>query len=141
MSVHLTADNVLLLQKLYPDDKRKSFDLGVDMIDMIDNEECYLKHILFISETTFHVSCVINKHNCTIWRSQNPHSVLEIEHASPMVNVCCDLLHNRNIGSFFFVKNTVTFGIYLDMVSQFVTSQLEDLQPNSIFQQDRAPPH
>lgn len=131
-----------LLQKLYPEDKRKSLDLSVDMLDIIDNEECYLKHIIFTNEATFHVSGVINMHNCTIWRSKKTtHSVLEIERASPKVNVCCGFLHNRMIGSFFFVQNTVASGIYLDMVSQFVTSQLEDLQPNSIFQQDRAPPH
>jgi hypothetical protein len=45
------------------------------------------------------------------------------------------------IGPFFFVKATVTGGVYLDMLEQLVYPQVTDLQPNIIYQQDGAPLH
>jgi hypothetical protein len=39
------------------------------------------------------------------------------------------------------VEATVTGGVHLDMLEQFVYPQAAGLQPNIIYQQDRAPPH
>jgi hypothetical protein len=50
-------------------------------------------------------------------------------------------MRNRIIGPFFFIENTITANVYLDMLMNFEVPQLEDLQPHVIFQQDVAPPH
>ena len=59
------------------------------------------------------------------------------------VNVWCGLLIDRLVGPFicfFFVEDTVTSTIYIDVLEGFAFSEIEDLQPNVIFQQDSAPP-
>jgi hypothetical protein len=48
-------------------------------------------------------------------------------------------MKDRIIRPFFFVEATVTGGIYLDVLEEFVYPQEADLQPNIIYQQD--PPH
>jgi hypothetical protein len=65
----------------------------------------------------------------------------EHERDSPKVNVWCDLMHDRIISPFFFAEKTVTANVYLDMLEQFVISQLREQLPNIMLQQDGAPPH
>ncbi|KAJ4446658.1 hypothetical protein ANN_13355 [Periplaneta americana] len=45
------------------------------------------------------------------------------------------------IGPFFFSEKTVCGTTYLDMLEQFFFPQIEQLQPNILFQQDCTPPH
>jgi hypothetical protein len=45
-------------------------------------------------------------------------------------------MHDRIIGPFFFVENTVSSNVYLDMLTNYAIPQLQDRQPNVIFQQD-----
>jgi hypothetical protein len=49
-------------------------------------------------------------------------------------------VHDRIIGPFFFVENTVSENVYLDMLTNYAIPQLQDRLPNIIFQQDGAPP-
>ncbi|GBN11579.1 hypothetical protein AVEN_178254-1 [Araneus ventricosus] len=79
--------------------------------------------------------------NIRIWGLENPHAVLEQVRDSPKVNMWCGLLHDRIIGPFFFSEVTVRFDNYLDMLEIFAFPQIEDLQPNIIFQRNGAPPH
>jgi hypothetical protein len=60
---------------------------------------------------------------------------------SRKVNDWCGFMKDRIIRRFFFVEDTVTGGVYLDVLEQFVCLQAADLQPNIIYQQDGAPPH
>jgi hypothetical protein len=48
-------------------------------------------------------------------------------------------MKDRIIGPFYFMEATVTGDVYLDMMEQFVYPKVVDLQPNIIYQQDRAP--
>ena len=66
---------------------------------------------------------------------------LEIERNCPKVNVWCGLMCDRVVGPFFFKEPTVKAANYLDMLENFVFPQINNLQPNIIFQQDGAPPH
>jgi hypothetical protein len=50
-------------------------------------------------------------------------------------------MHGRIIGPFFFVENTVSANVYLDMLANYAIPQVQDRQPNAIFQQDRASLH
>lgn len=42
------------------------------------------------------------------------------------------------VGPLFFQENTINGNIYLDMFENFALPQLEELQPNIIFQQDQS---
>ena len=42
---------------------------------------------------------------------------------------------------FYFLEDTVTSTIYMNMLEGFAVRQIEDLQPEIIFQQDVAPSH
>ena len=50
-------------------------------------------------------------------------------------------MHHKTIGPFFFVEKSITAQIYLDVLTEYVSPQLEQYQPQVIFQQDGAPSH
>ena len=96
---------------------------------------------MFTDQACFHVSGKVNWHNVRIWGSENPHVVIEHIRDNPKVNVWCGLLHDHSVGPFYFVEETVTSAIYMNMLERFSFLQIEDLQPDIIFPQDGAPPH
>jgi hypothetical protein len=57
------------------------------------------------------------------------------------VNVFCAISKEKVYDPFFFVENTVTGNSYLDMLTLWLLSQLEEDFNDFIFQQDGAPPH
>ena len=50
-------------------------------------------------------------------------------------------MHDKIIGPFFFAEKSNTAQIYLDALTEYVSPQLEQYQPQVIFQQDGALPH
>jgi hypothetical protein len=48
-----------------------------------------------------HLCGKVNKHNCRIWRCENPHVVLEHERDTPKINVWFGLMKSRVIGPVF----------------------------------------
>ena len=50
-------------------------------------------------------------------------------------------MHDEIIGPFFFAEKSITAQIYLDVLTKYVSPQLEQYQPQVIFQQDGASPH
>ncbi|GBM85287.1 hypothetical protein AVEN_185868-1 [Araneus ventricosus] len=107
------------------------------MLSRIENEQDFLNRINFSDEATF--SCEQQseyKHNCRILRSENPHTVQELEISSRKINVWCALSHDTVIGQFFFADTSVTANIYLDMLQIYALSQMQTLQPNVTFLAD-----
>ena len=49
-------------------------------------------------------------------------------------------MHDKIIGLFFFAEKSITPQIYLDLLTEYVSPQLEQYQPQVISQQDGAPP-
>lgn len=84
---------------------------------------------------------MVNRHNCKIWGSENPHEYQEMERDSPKVNVWCALSYTEVIEPFFFVEPTVTAVTYLDMLQQYEVPQLEAHQSDVVFQQETVHPH
>jgi hypothetical protein len=115
---------------------RKKF--AVTMLEKLNKDSEFLRKIMFSDEATFHVTGKVNKQNVRIWGSEHPHVTVGHIRDSPKVNVWCCLLHDRLIGPFFFAEATVTSKNYLDMLKNFVYSQLQELQPSVFFQQDGA---
>ena len=68
---------------------------------------------------------------------------MAIEHVpcTPQVNVWCGLLHDGFVGPNLFAENTVTSTIYMNVLEGFAFPQIEDLQPDIVFQQDGTHPH
>ena len=50
-------------------------------------------------------------------------------------------MNDKIIGPFFFAEKSITAQIYLDLLTEYVSPQLEQYQPRDTFQQDGAPPH
>lgn len=139
--LRLYAYKVQLVHALQPDDAPRRAEFAADMLQRIDDDDRFLKRVLFSDEATFHVSGVLNRHNVRIWGSEPPYLSREVVRDSPKVNVWCGVMFDRIIGPFFFIERTITANVYLDMLTEYVIPQLEDMQPNVIFQQDGAPPH
>ena len=132
---------MLLLQALKPKDKPRRKKFAVTMLDRLDIDPGFLKRVCFSDESTFHVSGLLNRHNLRILKSENPHDTCELERDSPKLHVWCGIMHDKIIGPFFFAKKSITAQIYLDILTEYVSPQLEQYQPQVIFQQDGAPPH
>ncbi|GBO16858.1 hypothetical protein AVEN_240698-1 [Araneus ventricosus] len=96
---------------------------------------------MFSDEATFHASGTVNQHNTRTWGLETPRVVLEESKHSLKVNVRRGLLHDRIIGPYFFSEVTVRSDNYLDLLEIFAFPQIEDLQPNNVFQQYKASPH
>lgn len=129
-----------LVHQLKPNDKPRRLAFATDMLDRIDDEPTFLSRICFSDEATFHTCGKVNKHNCRIWGTQNPHQVLEYERDSPKINVWCGIMRNKVVGPFFFIENNINGVIYQDMLELFAIPQIQGI-PGIIFQQDGAPPH
>ena len=129
-----------LLQALKPEDKPQRKEYAVTMLHRLDSDPGFLKRVCFSDESTFHVSGLINRHNSRIWGSQNPHETYELERDSRKLNVWCGIMHDKIIGPFFLAEKSITAQIYLDLLTEYVSPQLEQYQLQVVFQQDGAPP-
>ena len=140
-NLRLYAYKVQLLQPLKPEDNPRRKEFAVTMLGRLDSGPGFLKRVSFSDESTFHVSGLLNRHNLRIWGSENLHDTCELERNSPKLNVWCGMMHNKMIGPFFFAEKSTTAQIYLDVLAEYVSPQLEQYQPQVIFQQDAVPPH
>ena len=95
------------------------------MLHRLDSDLGFLKRVCLSDESTFHVSGLINRHNSEIWGSQNPHETYELERDSPKLIVWCGIMHDKIIGPFFFAEKSITAQKYLDLLTEYVSPQLE----------------
>ena len=133
-----------LLQAFEPENNPRSKEFAVTMLHRLDSDPVFLNGVYFrdeSSKSTFYVSGLVNRHNARIWGSQNPHETYELERDSPKLNVWCGIMYDKIIGPFFFAEKSIAAQIYLDLLTEYVSPQLEQYQPLVIFQQDGAPPH
>ena len=124
-NLRLYAYKVQLLQAIKPEDKPQRKEFAVTMLDRLDSDPGFLKRVCFSDESTFYVSGLINRHNSRIWGSQNPHETFELERDSPKLNVWCGIMHDKIICPFFFAEKLITAQIYLDLLTEYVSPQLE----------------
>lgn len=94
--LRLTAYKIQLLHHIKPADKIKRFDFAVSMLDKIEENNNFLKTVIFTDEATFHVNGTVNRHNCRIWGSEQPHEFIQYERDTPKVNVWCGLMHDSH---------------------------------------------
>lgn len=142
--LRLTAYKIQLVHHIKPADKLKRYDFAVSMLDKIDDNNGFLKSVIFSDEASFHVNGHVNRHNCRIWGSEPPHEFVEYERDTPKVNVWCALMHDRIIGPFIFIERNINGDVYCDMLEEYLFPQLDDIEAEKglvYFQQDGAPPH
>ena len=111
------------------------------ILHRLDSDPGFLKRVCFSDESTFHVSGLINRHNSRILGSRNQHETCKLERDYPKLIVWCGIMHDKIIGPFFFTEKSITAQIYLDLLTEYVSPQLEQYQPLVIFQQHSASPH
>jgi hypothetical protein len=76
-----------IVQALKPDDKIRLFQFAKDILSNVKADENCFRRWIFSDEATFYVLGRVNRHNCRIWGSENPHTIREIERESAEVNV------------------------------------------------------
>ena len=129
------AYKVQLLQALKPKDKLQRKEIAVTMLDRLDSDPGFLKRACFSDESTLHISGLLNRHNLRIWGLENPHDTCELKRDSPKLNMWCGIIHDKIIGPFFFSEKSITAQIYLDVLTKYLSPQLEQYQSQVIFQQ------
>jgi hypothetical protein len=136
----LRAHKPQLMQHIQPRDKPQRVNFVTFMLEQLNADYSYLQKILFSDEAIFHTHGVVNRHNCRIWGSENPHALMEHVHDSSRVNMWCGIMSGRIVGPFVFHESTITSAVCLDMLENFVFPQIAEVD-GLIFQQDVAPPH
>ena len=124
-NLRLYAYKVQLLQALKPEDKPRRNKFALTMLNRLDSDPGFLKCVCFSDESTFHVSGLLKRQNLRIWGSENPHDTCELKRDSPKIDVWCGLMHDKIIGPFFFAEKSITAQIYLDVLTEYVSPQLE----------------
>lgn len=142
--LQLHAYKVSVTQELEPTDhlQRRIF---VDWVP--ENKETdvdFCNKSIFNDEAHFQLNGVVNKQNCRIWGTENPHFVVEKDMHPQRVIVWCGLWAEGVIGPYFFENETgkivtVNAEWYRDMISNFLWPKLDDIDVSDMwFQQDDA---
>ena len=92
----------------------------------VDDDNTFLTQVCFLDAAIFHVTGKVNRHNCHISRLENSHVVIENWWDSPKRKVCCGIIHDRIISTYFFAEKTVTAFTYLDMLQLYSVPQLHN---------------
>lgn len=121
------------------------------MQPICQQNENFVKNILFSDEATFYLNGTVNKQNCRYWSQENPRWIQEAHSQSPKkLNVWAAILKDRVLGPFFFEGN-LTGATYLNFLQHDLLPALihlypnpnnpDELSPDIWLQQDGAPPH
>ena len=103
------------------------------MLDRLDSDPGFLKRDCFNDESTFYIYGLVNRHSLRIWGSENPHDICELERDSPKLIVWCGIMHDKIICPLFFAEKSITAQIYLNVLTEYVSPQLEQYEPQVIF--------
>jgi hypothetical protein len=87
----LTAYKIQLVEKSRENNQPSHHTFVQEMLLRLDDNNAFLKHVVFSDEATLHISSKVNRHNCQIWVSENPHKVMKHKDGTPKLNVWCAL--------------------------------------------------
>lgn len=145
--LHLHPYKIQLTQELKPTDHGQRRQFVEWLLEQNELDADFSKKIIFTDEAHFHLSGFVNKQNCRIWGSENPHVIHEKQMHPQRATVWCGFWAGGVIGPFFFENeagNAVTVnGLrYRNMITEFLWPQLEGLDLDDMwFQQDGATCH
>ena len=132
---------IQIVQKLEPQDRPNRQFFAETLLEREATNPGYLKKIVFTDESTFSVHGEVNRHNCRIWATENPHVTFEKPRVSPKTQVWCAVHYSQIVGPYFFEEPTVTGANYLECLRTFAIPQIRQIPNVDEFQQDGAPPH
>ena len=100
---------------------------------------------IFLDEAQLDLDGYVNKQNCRIWGTENPHAYIEKMTHPKRVTVCCGFRSRGIIGPFFFEQgeaHSVNGDHYGAMLNEFLYTKIEKEDIGNIcFQQDSATWH
>lgn len=107
-----------LTQQLYDENKDLRVEIAEVLLPIVtDPNNDGLTY--FSDEATFHLSDIVNKHNCRILSENNLFATAEVAMNSAKLNVWCATSSKEILGPFFFEESTVNQENYLDMLETF----------------------
>ncbi|GFV92937.1 uncharacterized protein TNCV_1693301 [Trichonephila clavipes] len=137
--------------ELLPGDSVNRRAFAVWAFQKMAEDDDWLSNLLWTDEAHFTLRGSVNTHNCRIWATENPRTVLETPLHGEKITVWVGFTTSTIIGPFFFeemrdsgfVTATVTGERYADMLQNRIIPSLTDkhLLERAIFMQDGAPPH
>lgn len=143
----MTPYKVQLVQELKPHDHPLRFRFARWANEKLHDDVDFAQKIIFSDEAHFHLGGYVNKQNCRIWGSENPHVVLQKPMHPLRVTVWCGLWSGGIIGPYFFQNEdgatiTVNGDTYRTMITDFFVPALHGIDVNDVwFQQDGATCH
>jgi len=90
------------VQELKPHDHPMRFRFDQWAEQRLVEDEHFYRKIIFSDEAHFHLGGYVNKQNCRIWRSENPHVIMEKPMYPQRVTVWCGFWSGGIIEPFFF---------------------------------------
>lgn len=127
-------------------DAAKRLEFAQEMIGSINNDEQFLRRILFSDESLFVLRHSFNRQNKRNWSNENPHWTIDSSSRAlkaEQVMVWAGIIDGHLIGPYMFEEN-VSGPTYLAMLQNYLVPALTDLgldMNRIIFQQDGAAPH
>ncbi|XP_018375528.1 PREDICTED: uncharacterized protein LOC108769183 [Trachymyrmex cornetzi] len=143
----LFAYKIQMTQELKANDHPLRYQFAVWAIDQLNNDVDFGRKIIFSDEAHFHLGGYVNKQNCRIWGSEQPHTIVERPMHPPRVTVWCGFWSGGIIGPFFFENDagnavTVNGERYRAMLTNFLWPQIDTMNVDDLwFQQDGATCH
>ena len=118
----------------------------IKTLDDVIQCSIYLKSY-FLDEAHFDLGGYVNKQNCRIWGTENPHAYIEKPTHPKRVTVWCGFWSRGIIGPFFFENEqgeavTVNGDRYRAMFNEFLFTKIQEEDIDNIcYQQDGAACH
>lgn len=139
---------IQMVHKLHRGDKSKRLNFCRWFLSKCQSSNNF-SHSLFMSdEAHFHLDGTVNKQNCRMWSTENPHEWVETEQYPIHITVWCAISAKSIIGPYFFEEDnetvTVTAPRYGRMINHFFIRRLhqQKISMNRVwFQQDGAKAH
>lgn len=134
----LFAYKVQLTQQLKANDHPLRYRFAVWALEQLEMDIDFGRKIIFSDEAHFHLGGYVNKQNCRIWGSENPHVIVEKPMHPQRVTVWCGLWSGGIIGPFFFENEagnaiSVNGERYRAMLTDFFFNEIEDMNLDDIW--------
>ncbi|KAJ4450115.1 hypothetical protein ANN_01522 [Periplaneta americana] len=62
-----------------PKNREQRRNVCMSMQTLIENDDEFIRSVVFSDEATFHLSGKMNRHNLSIWGSENPRTYVELD--------------------------------------------------------------
>lgn len=133
------------VQDLLPNDYLPRVNFARWCLRQVEEDEQFVKRVLFTDEASFTRSGVFNTHNLHSWQQENPHEVHRFRYQHRFsVNVWCGIVNECLIGPYL-MPSPLNGQRYCTFLRDVLPGLLDDvplgLRRNMWFQHDGAPAH